>query len=321
MRLMHRGVLLVVLFAAVMATNGGVALGADAVQAVDCASADGERVGQELAVGDMIRDGAAGASVPKPGEGVVSDVLLFDGSESLEVRTAKDGTVEVEDCGPEVEPKPSEVFARSLRKPSKLAKASALGECEDNWWQIESYRWYWGYGWYLKQDTVPAGLSIANVANAVEEGTQSITATRNKCGMADVVPITQFYGGNTTTWGNFSGEYCAPSDGHNVTDFGGLGGSTIAATCTWLNEAGVAGSSDLRFNQGLGWMPNGSGTCGGFRYVIRSVTAHERGHTFGIAHVSEAGHPTLTMSTLIEACSDGEFWLGKGDVNGLDARY
>src|SRR4051794_21842506 len=162
MRLMRRGVSLVVALSVVMALTSGVAMGADAVRAVDCTSTDGKFIGQELAVGDMVTDGAAGAVVPKPGEGVVSNGLQGDGSESLEVRTTKDGTVEVDDCGPEVEPKPSEAFARSLRRPSKLAKASVLGECEDNGWQITGYRWYWGYGWYLKQDTVPAGLLAAN---------------------------------------------------------------------------------------------------------------------------------------------------------------
>jgi hypothetical protein len=67
-------------------------------------------------------------------------------------------------------------------------------------------------------------------------------------------------------------------------------------------------------------MPDGSGTCGG-RYVIRAVQAHERGHTFGLEHVAESTHGNLTMSEQIGSCSDQEFWLGRGDVLGMRARY
>ena len=296
----------------------------ESTRTVACSQAGGKHLGSELKVGDVIRDGVAGATVQPPGETVISNVLLVDGSDSLTVSTEMDGEVVVEACGADVE-RPAVPFnARPRRSSGPLATTSVLGECQDNWWEIEPYRWYWPYAWYLKTDTVPPELSVANVTNALIEGTQSMTATRNKCGMIDIVPAEQRYDGPTNGWANISGTTCLANDWHNVADFAGGGPGVLAQTCTWPYPDGsnAAGSSDMRINDANNdWMPDGSGNCGGYRYVIRAVTAHERGHTYGLRHVGEAGHPHLTMSTVIGPCSDQEFWLGKGDVNGMRARY
>lgn len=321
----RRGLCLVAAAAMTMAAMPTVAGAEEPARTVGCSQADGKWVGAEVKVGDVVRDGVAGAIVPPPGESVNSSVLLVNGGESLTVSTESGGKVVVEDCGADLE-KPAIPFrARSKGGNGPIAKTSALGECEDNWWQLGSMRWYWPYAWYLKTDTVPPELSVANVTNALIEGTQSMTSVRNKCGMFDNVPAQQRYDGPTNGWANMSGNTCLANDWHNVADFAGAASpETLAQTCTWTYGDGsnAAGSSDMRINDANNdWMPDGTGSCGGYRYVIRAVTAHERGHTFGIEHVSEAGHPTLTMSTVINPCSDGEFWLGKGDVNGMRARY
>lgn len=273
----------------------------------------------ELETGDVIEDGSASATVQPPGETVTADVLLVDGSETLTVGTEEDGDVFVEDCGPdEADAIPP---ALDARRKGPFATISSPAECTDTAWNIAGYRWYWTYGWYFKEDTTPAGLSATNVTNALVEGTQSMTSVRNTCGMADNVPATQRYDGNTTTWANIDTNGCLATDWVSETDFAGGPAGVLARTCTWQNEPGTAGQSDARFNDTLfDWMPDGSGTCGG-RYVIRAVQAHERGHTFGVEHVAESTHGNLTMSEQIGPCSDQEFWLGRGDVLGMRARY
>jgi hypothetical protein len=58
------------------------------------------------------------------------------------------------------------------------------------------------------------------------------------------------------------------------------------------------------------------------RYDLEAVMTHERGHTFGLNHVSESGHGNLTMSTQINGpCQLTERTLGWGDVLGLDNKY
>jgi len=49
---------------------------------------------------------------------------------------------------------------------------------------------------------------------------------------------------------------------------------------------------------------------------------HERGHTFGMGHVSETGRGNLTMSTNVNGPRQmAERSLGRGDVRGLGAKY
>ena len=55
---------------------------------------------------------------------------------------------------------------------------------------------------------------------------------------------------------------------------------------------------------------------------MESTVTHERGHTFGLAHVSERRHGKLTMSSDSEgACQTSERTLGRGDVLGLARKY
>ena len=64
-------------------------------------------------------------------------------------------------------------------------------------------------------------------------------------------------------------------------------------------------------------MPSGCSN----RYGVEAVATHEFGHVFGLGHVSETNHPTLTMSTAAGACSNAPYSLGLGDVRALRSLY
>jgi hypothetical protein len=57
-------------------------------------------------------------------------------------------------------------------------------------------------------------------------------------------------------------------------------------------------------------------------YDLQSTVTHERGHTFGLGHVSESSHGNLTMSDRSNGpCQSSERSLGRGDVLGLGNKY
>jgi predicted Zn-dependent protease len=54
---------------------------------------------------------------------------------------------------------------------------------------------------------------------------------------------------------------------------------------------------------------------------MASVLLHEFGHVFGLAHVDEATHPNLVMSTNSTVCSYQDHHWGWGDYNNMTAHY
>lgn len=113
----------------------------------------------------------------------------------------------------------------------------------------------------------------------------------------------------------------AERDGVNVVGFGDLEAGTLGLACTWYSK-GDALESDIRLNKANpAWtLHSESSGCQG-RFGVEAVATHEFGHAFGLAHVSEAGHAALTMSTAIAPCDASAATLGLGDVRGLRAKY
>ena len=111
-----------------------------------------------------------------------------------------------------------------------------------------------------------------------------------------------------------------------VVSFGTLPQGTLAQTCTIYeidDHSNRTKWSDILLNKAsFNWTTNpGARSCRS-RYDLESVVTHERGHTFGLDHVSEVSHRNLTMSPSINGpCQSSERSLGLGDWRGLDRKY
>ncbi len=267
--------------------------------------------------GREIEDGEVGSAVPPVGESVHAEVLTTTGAEELEIGRREDGTVELASVGED-----TEAFGEDL------AKAGSPGECSDPEYTDGERRVPKDAPLHYKinKASMPPELKAGDAVKAVRRAGARVADTRNNCRMGDRVPARLIYEGKTGQGADVDGLSCEDNDRNSVVAFGALPSGILAVTCNW----GVARpgydntvASDIKLNKrGVKWTTSPrSGSCAG-KYDLEGVMTHERGHTFGMGHVPEAGHGNLTMSTNINgACQMAERSLGRGDVRGLGEKY
>ncbi|HEX9891789.1 MAG TPA: matrixin family metalloprotease [Actinomycetota bacterium] len=199
-----------------------------------------------------------------------------------------------------------------------------VAACTDPAYSLEGWRESSIHRWRFNARSTPAGLSVTQVRTALLQATSAITGATNSCGMADNVSARASFDGDTSTGTNInSSGSCGSRDGISVTGFGKLPSGALAVACVWYSTASrpyEVVESDVKLNRNYAWFTTRPVPCAD-RYDIQSVVAHERGHTFGLGHVSEADHAGQTMSTQGRPCSISERTLGQGDVLGLEALY
>jgi hypothetical protein len=258
----------------------------------------------DLRPGELAERDGVRVIVPEPGSGVFAEVIAADGSmHTLELETQLDGTVVEHLAG---------TAASSRSNPPA---------CSDGAFNLASYHWSETLHWRFKASTTPASLNTAAVEDALVAGTTNITTSRNDCGLSDKVAATQHYDGTTATGPNIHDNgTCGSADGLSVVAFGALPNAALGVTCTWYSQ-GVALETDIRLNRGdHAWYTTKPVGCNN-RFDLQGVMTHERGHSFGLAHVSEASHGALTMSEAIGPCDSSARTLGLGDVRGLREKY
>jgi hypothetical protein len=282
-----------------------------------CVNTDARFTGQttSLKPGDMVRDYGAAAVVPPRGTTVWTDVILTTGgSEELGVRTDVDGTVTVYCLGDE-----STV--------SGPAVSSSPADCDDPVFNLKPYRWLYLYEWRYQSSSKPSYLPGPATLQALRDAAVNITHATNLCGHPDNVSATSNYLGTTSVDTGISNlNACLGADSDSVTGFGNLDGA-LGTACTYSMPDGSGGDfafeGDVKLNKfdGVTWYISGVTSCSG-DWSVEAVATHERGHTFGLAHVSEDTHGNLTMSTDNNGtCQNQESNLGKGDWLGLEFWY
>jgi hypothetical protein len=274
-----------------------------------------------LKPGDVLEDHGVSVVVPEPGVGVFTEAIMprTEMSEMLEVATLPDGTVTVESYGSEGD---------STTAPGSGPLNPFDNGCTDGAYNLHTWKRYNALSWYYNSAATPSYLTVTDVENAFKKGTTNITQAFNDCGFSDNVTASQTYAGRASTDIQVtSAGNCGTADTRSVAKFGSLSNGSLATTCTWYTTGTspyTATTSDVRFSTAFEWATS-TVQCvanGGDGYMIEDVMTHERGHNFGIAHVSEANHEWLTMSTNSQGpCDSSEATLGLGDYNGLNVRY
>jgi hypothetical protein len=262
--------------------------------------------------GSVITDHGVETVIPAPGEGSYVEALTTEGPQELQVTRYRNGTVELEHVGDET--------AEAQDELEIGVAGSSPGECSDQAYTNAPYRVEFNLRWYFNRNTTPDELSSKSALSAIRRGTQNITDTQSKCRRADRVPHFMDYEG-------FTSAHACP--GHNdrmtVVSFGTLPQGTLAQTCTVYeidDHENRTKWSDILINKArYNWTTNPGARCES-KYDLETVVTHERGHTFGLGHVSEGSHGKLTMSERINGmCQSSERSLGLGDWRGLDRKY
>lgn len=178
--------------------------------------------------------------------------------------------------------------------------------------------------WFINTSTIPSSLDHSAVRSALiaaenhlEQGYTDCDSTVSPGNSPSGAQGT--YSGTTTAVANYDGDNCTGDGGVNTVSFVRDSDDTwVAVNCAWrfLNYIEEVSETDNMFNTRYRFTTNPSilAGCSG-AYDIEAVHTHERGHTFGLGHVSETYAGGQTMSTNINGtCQDAERTLGRGDL-------
>ncbi len=260
--------------------------------------------------------GALEVIVPARGESVSTIAELEDGSwQSFVVARDADGRVRI-----------VEETSSAAQASASASAAAPPSACKDRAYTLQGFAWKKTWEWRFRAGSTPETNAESAVEQRLREAAANITSSHNDCGLADQVVATQKYLGRTTHDTNIVSKLtsysCGARDGQNVVEFGVLPHGIVGIACVWWDGDGGL-EADVRLNdRGYRWFgantpPRGCSNA----FSVEGVATHELGHVFGLAHVSEAAHGNLTMSTRTRPCSVADATLGLGDVLGLRKVY
>lgn len=275
--------------------------------------------------GDIVRDGRAAAVVPPRGVAVVAHVTTDPGSdEDLMVSTDEQGEVLINEMDASEDP--------TIVVPDTPGNTG----CNDSTWNLLQHEHRDGsshrikvYGtlhWKFNRQTTPSQTTPERAESALQSAIRNITNASNPCDMGDNVGASAQYDGDADANAAINADgACLNANGGSQVSFGDISDSLVlAVACEWLDVSRTPHDitqADVKIDNRSNWYAPGLESCDE-DWSIEAVVTHERGHSFGLGHVSEGEHPHLTMSKTINGrCQDSESSLGKGDVLGLRELY
>lgn len=207
--------------------------------------------------------------------------------------------------------------ARAALGPSTVG---ILPVCNDPAFRLAGGHWTRPVHWTFMSSSTPASLGVATTESVLVKSFNNITGAHNDCGRQDKVGAQNVYDGRSDrSPGVTRVVKCARGDGHNVIGFGRLPRGILAATCTRRDGNRIV-EADIRINTRYAWALSAQ-SCNKQELLEPTIT-HEVGHVYGLDHVSERGHPLMTMSRSSDGpCNNAASTLGLGDMLGLEALY
>ena len=271
--------------------------------------------------GREIEDNGIGTTVPPVGFAIYAESYGPAGSQELTVTPFSDGTIGLAQVGSESSRDSSQTFGASR------LRTSQLGACSDTAYTDRPYTLRDHLRYYFNCRTTPRELAVRSASRTILKAGRNLARSRNDCGLRDHVPAHMIYEGSTHNGANISSDgHCTATDNQSVIGFGTLPRGSTATTCDiYAIQSGYdrPTESDTRINKArYTWTTHPLRRSCKHRYDLESTVTHERGHTFGLGHVSESQHGSLTMSPTSEGpCQLSERTLGRGDVRGLNNKY
>jgi hypothetical protein len=266
-----------------------------------------DRTDPGLRPGTLFSTHGLTVEVPQAGHGVWMDAVLADGGVQLGLETDRNGMVTVHES--------------ATTRGVQLVAAAVTDPCKDGAYNLSGVKWGTDFAWFYQSATTPSNFTASAAAGAFQRAVNHITGGYTNCGLTDNVGATNTYLGTTPVAANINNDgSCGLGDKANVVGFGALPKNYLGFTCWWTMN-GVVFEADMRLNKAYyRFYVKKPSSCSS-RFSIEAVATHEFGHAFGLAHVSETYHPSLTMSTALRPCQASESTLGLGDVRGLSALY
>ncbi|EXG79954.1 matrixin family metalloprotease [Cryptosporangium arvum] len=267
--------------------------------------------------GDTIRYQGLTVRIPAVGEGVQAAAQSTSGDISITVSRSDDGSLAVKTDAHVHGQAAEEEHGEAQAVNATAIRPAAAKTCKDaayalSGWKLPSFKWYYN----------PAGAPGSVRSSAVAAIAAGTTGLTKACGQKSL-KLVPSYGGSTSAGVQVGAAgNCTGNDGRNVIGWRAGTGKWLGMTCTYFKtikgKKTVTGT-DTALNTQYKFF-TATKNCSN-AYDLQSVVLHERGHSLGLNHVSQASHASAVMTPALSACSVGKRTLGLGDYKGLAAMY
>ncbi len=258
---------------------------------------------------ELVSKNGATLAFPEAGQGIALSTLNSDGSEQdFEVVNLPGDTFRIEEHSGDL-----------AQSRAGLEQRNRSNGCSSGAYSLTGWKVFGTLGFTVNGRSIPNYLNDKAAITDIRRGGAHITNVHNPCGIGDGVGAKIVYKGQTSSQTDVGISGCNSGDDRSVVGFGPLRGA-VARACTYTNVSSGfdrVRSSDIRFNTSNRFFTSLSSSCS-TAHSLEGAATHERGHTFGLGHVSSTGQ---TMHPILNRCSNSDASLGRGDSLGLNRIY